>query len=93
MPQKPYIKLKDLHGIWQDDQNTLQQMATSFYKSLYTTKSNLSSRPECWNFPLLDRADKSWLNRSMSDKEIRNAMFQMGADKAPDPDGFPPGFY
>lgn len=72
---------------------TLQAIATSFYTKLYTAEQSVSCQSEKWQFPQLDRADKSWLNRGVSDAEVRMAMFQMGEDKAPGPDGFPPGFY
>lgn len=33
------------------------------------------------------------LTSNVSDEEIKNALFDLGPDKSPDPDGFPPFFF
>ena len=41
----------------------------------------------------LTPAASNWLSRSIADKEIKVAVFQLGTDKAPSPDDFNAGFY
>lgn len=46
-----------------------------------------------WYFPGLSHSDRRWLNRAVSEVEILVAVNEMGALKAPGPDGFPPLFF
>lgn len=49
--------------------------------------------PETWTFPHLNHADRRFLNREVSSVEVKEAVFHMGAYKAPGPDGFLPLFF
>lgn len=90
--QSRILCLKDAHGDWQEDAVVLQEMASQFYQNLYTAEPTPVLQTSRWNFPPLERADTSWMNRCVSDTEVRRALFQMGADKTPGLDGFPPRF-
>lgn len=46
-----------------------------------------------WRFPKLPRASLQWVNRMVSDQEIKVSIFQLGASKEPDPDGLPAVFF
>lgn len=46
-----------------------------------------------WSFPKLPRASLQWVNRAVSEKEIKVAVFQLGANKALGRDGIPTGFF
>lgn len=46
-----------------------------------------------WSFPLISHANRPWLNRLVSDGEVKAALFQMEPDKASGPNSFPPGFF
>lgn len=86
-------QLKDDSGVWCLDAAMLKSMARSFYANLYTTAGVRHPAPHCWNFPVLSSLDRDPLNGSVTADEIKQALFQMGPDKAPGPDGFSPGFF
>lgn len=46
-----------------------------------------------WNLPRVDAMDVELMNRDVTVEEIKDAMFQMEAEKAPGTDGFTSGFY
>lgn len=45
------------------------------------------------DFPKLPRASLRWLNRDVAEFEIKAAMFQLGPNKVPSPDGLPASFF
>lgn len=47
---------------------------------------------QCWNFPPISVSDGKQLNAPVTVPEIKKALFQIGPDKAPGPDGFSLGF-
>lgn len=68
-------------------------MIRKYFMDLYTVKERREGTNWSITFPTLSHGDKNLLNREISEKEIESAVFQMGAFKAPGPDGLPPGFY
>lgn len=54
---------------------TLEDMANSFYKELYLVDSSVQYYPDTWNFLALDQNDLRWLNRLVSEGEVKNALF------------------
>lgn len=78
---------------WCEEPTTLKEMARDFYERLYTTEPCRPSQSSAWSFPQLTHWDRHWLNRPVSDLEIYDAVFQMGASKAPGPDGYSPVFF
>lgn len=85
--------LKDSTGHWQDDADQLRDMARDYFLTLYSTEPVLPCDSSSWTFPLLEPRDLLALNRAVSPEEVQAAFFQMGATKAPGPDGLPPLFY
>jgi len=72
----------------------MEEMATTFFKNLYTRDETIC--PE----PLLDMIQNSVngnmneaLCKPFTDDEISDALFQIGPLKAPGPDGFPARFF
>lgn len=68
-------------------------MVQEFYVTLYTWEQCMPCSLSSWKFPTLPHTDPSWLNQAISLLEIKVAIFQMGALKAPGPDRHPPGFF
>lgn len=69
-------------------------MATSFFKDLYTADQDIVPEPLVNLFPTLvpDEINMA-LCKDFSEKEISDAMFQIGPLKSPGADGFPARFF
>lgn len=65
----------------------LEHMVTEFYESLYRRDHNVVPYPNSWRFPTLNHNDLRWLNRGVSNLEVKNALFQMDGQKTLGPDG------
>lgn len=87
------LSLKDQFGEWCHDPDILRNMVRHFYVNLYFAEPCAPCNPDEWHFPNLNHAERRWLNRRVSPVEVKEAFFQMGAYKAPGPDGILPLFY
>jgi hypothetical protein len=87
-------KLKDDLGVVQTVPSDMQRMAVSYFKSLYTRDPNIdhSAITELVQESITPEVNEK-LCSDFSDKEISDALFQIGPIKAPGPDGFPARFY
>lgn len=85
-------QLRGDNGAWCDDPTVLEQWVVSFYEKLYASEGGQHCDPTYWSFPNITHDNHWWLNRDVSDGEIRLALSQMGPDKAARPDGFIPRF-
>lgn len=80
--------LKDTEGRWIEGVEDLKCMARNYYVSLYTKDPSVAdSRGWCSNFPELGQSTLANLARPVERDEIKRAVFEMGAFKAPGPDG------
>lgn len=68
-------------------------MAGAFYRKLYTQEPRLLIGSVRWAFPKLSRHTAWYLNRPVTEYEIRIAVQQLGKHKAPGPDGLPVEFF
>jgi hypothetical protein len=87
-------RIKGMNGNWTDDPGEIESMATSFFTDLYT-KDHETDPGE-----LIDKLQSSIsadmntkLCSEFSDREIGDALFQIGPLKAPGPDGMPGRFF
>lgn len=87
------LRLKNLQGDWVDRSDALGNLVCDFYKNLYVAESNTNMGDFEILFPTLTESERYALNREVNDGEIYNAMFQLGAQKAPGIDGFSPVFF
>lgn len=65
-----------------------------FYKNLFSD----DGAPKCWeqtkfNFNPICEADREWMARSISEMEVKKAIFSIGGDKAPGEDGYTAFFF
>lgn len=80
-------------GVWTSEQETMKRLAYEFYKNLYIKDPAVlaaSNWPK--SFPPMSSASLTHLQRDPTDQEIKDAVFDMGAFKAPGPDGLPAHF-
>jgi hypothetical protein len=87
-------KLRDDSGAWQENSKIMGRMATDFFKNLFKADASLAYEPV---LDLFDEKITPEMNEKLceefSDKEISDALFQIGPLKAPGPDGFPARFF
>lgn len=77
--------LQNDDGQWVEDQETLRDMASDFFRKLYKKDTAITpSQPWRTVFPPLKPADYSHIHRAIEDVEIKNAAFMMNAFKALD---------
>lgn len=87
------MQLKNHAGRWSTDEMELKHLALDYYKGLYSQDNHNPCNTQCWNFPNLNRSSRWWLNRAVTESEIKHAMFELGPHKTPGPDGLPTCFY
>ncbi|XP_019163176.1 PREDICTED: uncharacterized protein LOC109159529 [Ipomoea nil] len=86
------LKLKDDNGVWRES-SALDSVVTSYYKHIFASGGspgvfNVDTMRSC-----VTRVQNEDLLRPFEPDEVRNALFSMGKDKSPGPDGMNPGFY
>jgi len=69
-------------------------MANNFYQNLFTAQANLELALICQYVPRkVTAAMAEVLEQAFTVEEVEKALFQMGPNKAPGPDGFTAGFF
>lgn len=72
----------------------LQKTAVNFYRDLFTSNgTQLGGCATASSFPRLSEEDRELLSAVVSVQDIKEAVFDMGAFKAPGPDGLQAFFY
>lgn len=86
-------KLQNNQGVWIDDPIELERVATEYFKDLFFI--NEPSIPYILegHFPALDSISLGDLDRNINDEEIHRTVKNIGAFKAPGPDGYQAIFY
>jgi hypothetical protein len=86
-------RLRREDGTWTSDPSEMENLARDFFQKLYTREDVIQTAPvidtmrTCIDADMNDR-----LCAPFSEKEISDALFQIGPLKAPGPDGFPARF-
>jgi hypothetical protein len=88
------LMLRNSDGQWIEEVDQLQRMMNDFYQHLFLanhysmewSKTNIT-------YPCLEENEIAALAAPITNKEVKNALFEMSPWKAPGPDGFPAGFY
>ncbi|KAI9124734.1 hypothetical protein K1719_004656 [Acacia pycnantha] len=88
------LRLKDDSGCWLEEREEINNAFDSFYQKLFTP---VGSRPLDQALSYVNRVvtdeDNISLMRPVTDVEIEEAVFQIGANKAPGPDGYSALFF
>lgn len=90
------ITIKDSNGEWVKGQERIQNTAKDYFPNLF--KSNKPSQNKISSisdnvYLFLNEESKDFLNKEVSCDEIKRAIFQMGKNKAPSPNGFQARFF
>lgn len=86
--------LKNEEDQWVRGKQQLQHLTTSFFKALYTSEGTRNYDPVLNQCPALIEDDiNDCLVAEVTMEEVRAATFQLGAQKAPGPDGLNGLFY
>jgi hypothetical protein len=75
------------------DDNAINQLATSFYQNLFGPSQETDISLNDLNMQLLDDFDRSCLTRHFDMDEIREVVFSMKHNRAPGPDSIPVEFF
>jgi hypothetical protein len=86
--------LKNQDGNLISEQEDLEAMANNFYHNLFTAQADLEPVLICQYVPRkVTVAMAEVLEQAFTVEEVEKALFQMGPNKAPGPDGFTAGFF
>lgn len=75
------------------DTQRIENEILAFYKQLYSTETPLTALFSSWSGKSLSLEMNNWLERPLSDEEIKLAVFTLASEKAPGPDGFSMAFF
>ncbi|KAI9128714.1 hypothetical protein K1719_000197 [Acacia pycnantha] len=88
------LRLKTTNGVWLEDRAAINKEFSEFYRSIF---SSVGGRPMEQTISYVQRVvtddDNACLMKPVIDIEIEEAMFQLGANKAPGSDGFSALFF
>ena len=87
--------LKNSEDVWVTNSVELEQLATTYYKRLYSLEDvdEFVDSLSPLGFPRIDETDARDLNKQFVAVEVVKAVQSMGKFKAPGPDGFQAVFY
>jgi hypothetical protein len=86
--------LKKSDGQLTKDRKEMENMATVFFKELYTAEEHVNPKPLTGLFEEIIMEEMNGdLCKEFTGEEISDALFQIGPLKAPGPDGFPAHFF
>ncbi|CAN1331091.1 Transposon TX1 uncharacterized 149 kDa protein [Linum perenne] len=87
-------KLKNESGTWLEEDKEIRTHVTSFFHSLFEAPKEAYDLSIVNQMPKLITGDMDrGLSRDVEEWEIKKAVFQMGPNKSPGPDGFAGSFY
>lgn len=88
------MKLKTPAGLWIDNEQDVAQVISGFYDNLFSA-SEIKELNLVLSYvhPSVSEEQNDWLVSCMSREELKQAIFHLGATKAPGPDGFNGNFY
>ncbi|CAN1150401.1 LINE-1 retrotransposable element ORF2 protein [Linum perenne] len=86
--------LKDRNGVWIEEGGALNSHIRSFFRDLFTAAEHLNNNVMPTDLPKVVTPEmNSELTGPVLEKEIKEAVFNLGPDKSPGPDGFSGNFY
>ncbi|KAK4254083.1 hypothetical protein QN277_009512 [Acacia crassicarpa] len=88
------LRLRSDAGIWLEDKKEIHEIFSSYYKNLFSSGGpRLMDQALLYVKEVVTADDNCLLTQPVLDQEIEAAVFQLGAAKAPGPDGLSAIFY
>lgn len=88
------LRLKDDNGDWATSEGDINQLLQGYFSNLFQGNGSRNMEDVLASIPqVITPSMNSSLTTTVSDAEIERAVFQLGALKAPGPDGYPGFFY
>jgi len=78
----------EVDGVHYEDESDVTNQVVDFYKKLYQESEAWRPTIDRLEFPCLDKAERSMLEREFEKEEIIETLKEAEGDKAPRPDGF-----
>lgn len=85
--------LKDYNGNWVSEHNRLGDILLHYFQDLFHSEGANTHHLNQLPIHQISASDYNILNSPFSRKEVKQAVWNLGAWKAPGPDGLPIGFY
>lgn len=86
-------QLKDDSGMWRDKENGLHELMENYFQNIFSTMGTNCEEVIREIQPSITEIQNKMLVETVSQKEVKDALFSMDPDKAPGKDGYTPGFY
>ncbi|KAL9677317.1 hypothetical protein QQ045_005545 [Rhodiola kirilowii] len=90
-------KIKDSNGSWITDEIEMCKEAVNYFSNIFTTSYQGNEVNWEESLSIIDSSNSSeqseFLRAPFTQSEVQNAIFQIGATKAPGPDGYSALFY
>ncbi|GJV89371.1 hypothetical protein Tco_1533309 [Tanacetum coccineum] len=77
-----------IDGSWCENPKNIKEEIFGYYKSIFTEGDKTRPYFKCERVAKLSEGDVETLEMAIEEKEIRDAVWGCGCDKAPGPDGF-----
>ncbi|KAA3460139.1 reverse transcriptase [Gossypium australe] len=87
------LSLRLNNGEWCSDQDNLSEEAVKYFENLYGETTSTPTNVPSEIFPRLKQQDIDFLNKAISNEEIKKALFDMAPLKAPGSDGYHAHFF
>lgn len=86
-------RLKSKNGAWVTSAEDIRNVLPDHYQGLFQAQPVHECDDDDLIINTFSTTDRSWINRNISPSEVEEAVFNMGAYKAPGPDGLPLIFF
>lgn len=85
-------KIQNEEGDWVEEE-AMHKVITEYYTTIFSSNTSVLTGFEGIRARKISQVNNEKLMKPFTREEVREALFFMGADKSPGPDGINPGFY
>lgn len=88
-----YISKMKIGNAWVEDKGRIKDHVDGFFKELYNDSGIVRPKLEGLEFKMLSDKQRAWLERPITEVEVKNVIWSTEDDKNPGPDVFTMAFY